>query len=284
MRFLFVFCLLGCSDYRIHKSVSSSPLTEPAAAVDTGVMAADTGGTFQEDSTVEAPSVDEPPAQDTPNNEPPENSPDEKVYLHTGTELYSWDPDTGTLQIIGAFYRSDDGDVEAITDIAIDGSGLFYGVSYNTLYRIDGHTAEVWPISPIDFPLFGLTCTYEGRLIGGGDGLFEIDTETGAITTLVPAGTYETSGDLVGLPDGLLYWAVRDGDDLVVVDPSSGVTIARGEIGVEAIYGLGYADGSLYGFTEAGVVIEINPSNGQVVSSTSLPGTWWGATTNPSVW
>jgi len=257
--------------------------------VDTGFVDIDTGTSTEpapseEAPPDEAPPDELPPDEAPPDDEPPEAVPVEKVYLHTGTELYFWDPDTGTLGIVGAFFRTDDESVQAITDIAIDGSGNFYGVSYNTLYAIDGYTAEVSPISPIDFPLYGLTCTFEGRLIGGGDGLFEIDTETGEMTTLVPSGHYETSGDLVGLPDGLLYWAVRDGDDLVVVDPVSGVSIPRGEIGVEEIYGLGYADGSLYGFTEAGVVIEINPSNGEVISSTSLPGSWWGATTNPDVW
>ena len=75
--------------------------------------------------------------------------------------------------------------VDAITDIAIDGIGRFYGVSYDTLYGINGYTAEVWPIAPLDTPLFGLTCTWDGKLVGGGDGLVEIDTLNGTTTTLV---------------------------------------------------------------------------------------------------
>ena len=71
---------------------------------------------------------------------------------------------------------------------------------------------------------------------------------------------------------------------VVVVDPNSGATSMRGDIGIERIFGLGYAYGSLYGFTDAGIVLEINASTGSVISSQNLPGTWWGATTNPVVW
>jgi len=112
----------------------------------------------------------------------------------------------------------------------------------------------------------------------------EIDPSTGLTTPLVPPGRYETSGDVVGLPDGLLYWAVRDGDDLVVVDPDSGVTSVRGVIGVQRIYGLGYSGGMLYGFTDASQVLEIDPANGEITGEQVLPGEWWGATTNPVVW
>ena len=278
MRLWVVFAgMFGCSDYRISKATSASGEGESLTISDTAEPGLDTGET--NDAPIDS-EEDEPPAEDEPLVDPPS----EKVYVHTGQTLYSWDPGESTLSIIGDFYRTDDGDIEEITDIAIDGAGRFYGVSYGMLYGIDGSTAEIWPISPIDFPLYGLTCTFEGRLIGGGDGLFEINPATGVATTLVPAGRYQTSGDLVGLPDGLLYWAVRDGDDLVVVDPTSGVAIARGEIGVQEIYGLGYADGSLFGFTDAGQAIEIDPSDGQILSTTMLPGRWWGATTNPTVW
>jgi hypothetical protein len=206
------------------------------------------------------------------------------VYLHTGTTLYSWSHETGMLGLVGDFHTAAGTELEQITDIAIDSDGRFFGVTWEGLYGINGHTAEVWRIADVAIPLFGLTCTSDGRLVGGGDGLYLIDEVTGAFTELVPPGRYETSGDLVGLPDGLLYWAVREGDDLVVVDPNTGATSLRGVIGVERVYGLGYAADSLYGFTEEGQVLQISPSTGEVVTSSTLPGTWYGATTNPVVW
>jgi hypothetical protein len=269
---VFVVFVAACSDYTVHKQ------TEPAGAGDEELTTdVDTG-----EPVVDLPPQDTGEAPDT--GEPVIEAPDEPVYLHTGTTLYAWDPLVGHLQLIGDFWSVTGELREGITDIAIDGDGRFFGVGSESLYGINGHTAEVWEIAPIAFPMYGLTCTSDGRLVGGGDGLYELDTLTGAATALVPEGRFETSGDLVGLPDGLLYWAVREGDDLVVVDPTSGATSNRGEIGVERIFGLGYAYGALYGFTDAGVVLEINASTGAVVSTRSLPGTWWGATTNPVVW
>ncbi len=269
-RLLVLVHLAACSDYQFHKRAEAEAGTqEDELLFDTAE--ADTGW------GVVAPDPE-------PEEEPPADAPDEPVYLHTGETLYSWNPDTGILQIVGNFALVDGTPVDAITDIAIDSAGRFFGVSYDTLYGIDGYTAEVWAIADIETPLYGLTCTSDGRLVGGGDGIVEIDTVTGAFTSLVPEGRYQTSGDIVGLPDGLLYWAVRDGDDLVVVDPQSGVTVPRGEIGVSSIYGLGYASGSLYGFTEQGSAIEIDPTTGAVLATMSLPGAWWGATTNPVLW
>jgi len=264
--------VVSCSDYQVHKRADFGLGGEDQSSLlDSGVPSLDTGDVS-------------PPVDTAEPEEPVIEAPDEPVYLHTDATLYSWSPVEDRLRIVGNFFREDGDEIEGITDIAIDSAGRFYGVSYSMVYGINGHTAEVWPIAPIAFPMFGLTCTHDGRLVGGGDGLFEIDTVTGAISTLVPEGQYETAGDLVGLPDGLLYWAVREDDALVVVDPDNGVVVPRGEIGTERIYGLGYAEGSLYGFTEAGQALEINPTTGEVISEQALPGAWWGATTNPVVW
>ena len=199
-----VWVMSGCSDYQVHKRAESEDgVLEDDGRVDTA--APDTGLT--------EPVPEPEPEDEVPPEEPPVDAPDEPVYLHTGETLYSWNPNTGILGIVGNFALADGTPVDVITDIAIDSIGRFYGVSYDTLYGINGYTAEVWPIAELETPLFGLTCTSDGRLVGGGDGLVEIDTLTGVMTTLVPEGRYQTSGDLVGLPDGLLYWAVREGDE-----------------------------------------------------------------------
>ena len=268
---------MGCSDYLVHKTGEDNP----------GELGTDTAPPDDE-PIAEPEDTAEPVPMDTGEEgveeEPSVDLPDQPVYLHTGTTLYSWSPETGLLSLVGDFHTVAGDELEQITDIAIDSDGRFYGVSWEGLYGINGHTAEVWHIADIEMPLFGLTSTSDGRLVGGGDGLYLIDDLTGAFTELVAPGQYETSGDLVGLPDGLLYWAVREGDDLVVVDPNTGATSLRGIIGVEHVYGLGFAGDSLYGFTEEGAVLQISPSTGEVIHSSLLPGTWYGATTNPVVW
>lgn len=286
---------LGCSDYVISKTGE----VMDGSMDDTGVAAEETTPPEREPrqprDTAEPDAPAEEPEEDLPEEEPPEDPPPieeppdvevptEPVYLHTGSTLYSWDPDTGLLSLIGDFFDADGTELGLITDIAIDSDGHFYGVTYEGLYGIDGHSAEAWLLTELSTPLFGLTATSDGRVVGGGDGLYIIDTETGALETLVAPGVYETSGDLVGLPDGLLYWAVREGDGLVVVDPNTGANTRRGEIGVEGVYGLGFAGESLYGFTEEGQALQIDASTGEILSTTSLPGAWYGATTNPVVW
>jgi len=273
---------LACSDYLVHKT----DIDAPPGAEDTGELAPD-----PTEESDDPPAREDPPASDTgidedPDEDPPPDIevPTEPVYLHTGTTLYSWDPDTALLSLIGDFYTADGAPHGLITDIAIDSDGNFYGVTYERLFGINGHTGEIWALTDLSLALYGLTCTSDGRLVGGGDGLFIVDPIDGSMETLVAPGTYETSGDLVGLPDGLLYWAVREGDDLVVVDPNTGASTRRGIIGVTGVYGLGYAGDALYGFTDEGQVLQIDASTGDVLDSDSLPGQWYGATTNPVVW
>ena len=209
----------ACSDYTVHKQQDRDRVAEEEpTVVDTGTQ---------------PPEPPEPPEpEDTGGSidtgESNIETPDEPVYLHTDSTLYAWDPLDGQLQLIGDFWTMGAELSDGITDIAIDGLGRFYGVGSETLYGINGHTAEVWKIADLAFPMFGLTCTSDGRLVGGGDGLYEVDIETGEVTTLVPEGRFETSGDLVGLPDGLLYWAVREGDVRTQACASLGRAVWRG--------------------------------------------------------
>ena len=110
------------------------------------------------------------------------------------------------------------------------------------------------------------------------------DLRTGALTPLVARGEYSTSGDIIGLPDGMLYWTVTGGDALVQVDPADGTTRRRGNIGISGIYGLGYAYGELLGFVSSGRVVVIDESSGDTEDNAPLSGSWWGATTNPVLW
>ena len=118
--------------------------------------------------------------------------------------------------------------------------------------------------------------------------MFEIDLATGLTTPLVPEGEYQTSGDIVGLPSSLLYWLVRSddesGDRLVEVDAISGVNRVVGSVGVTNLFGVGYAGGSLYGFSDEGLMVEIDPATAAVLSERDLTSSWWGAATNPVVW
>jgi hypothetical protein len=88
------------------------------------------------------------------------------------------------------------------------------------------------------------------------------------------------------LPDGWLYWATRGwgSDEIVRVDPGSGVIETIGPAGGDRLYGLGYEQGQLYGFSERGWIVSIDPATGAGTTVIDAGTPWWGATTNPVVW
>ncbi|MFZ5481416.1 MAG: hypothetical protein ACOZNI_31940 [Myxococcota bacterium] len=203
----------------------------------------------------------------------------EPVYLNTSSTLYSYDPDANSATSLGRFSCSSN-----MTDIAIDLDGYMYGVDGSALYSIDPRDAQCARVAAVDDYFVGLTFVSDGRLVASGDTVAFLDTSSGRATTLVRAGEYTTSGDIIGLPDGMLYWTVQGADDLVQVDPNDGSTTRVGRINVSDIFGLGYHDGTLYGFTSGGQRVVIDETNAQATDNDRLSGTWWGATTNPVLW
>jgi glutamine cyclotransferase len=110
-----------------------------------------------------------------------------------------------------------------------------------------------------------------------------MDIETGELQSLSHSD-YTSAGDIVGLPDGLLYWSVREDNRLVVVDPKSGVAQPLDPTDYYGVYGLGYANGDLWGFSSKGHALVYDTTTGSVTESYPLSGDWWGATTNPGLW
>lgn len=208
----------------------------------------------------------------------------EAVYISTGPTLYSYEPSTNTATRVGD-YMDGGTRVTEMTDIAIDLSGHVYGASWSTLYAIDATNAQVSEVATMDQSFNALTFLSDGTLVGAaGDAVYRVDTSTGRTTPIARSTGFTTSGDIVGLPDGLLYWTVEGGDRLVVVDPTTGDATLVGNIGVPTLYGVGYTNGLLYGFSSAGRAVTIDPATGAATANQSLPGTWYGATTNPVVW
>ena len=272
MRLLAVTLLLAaCTDYDLNRKAE-----EPAPEdTDTGEPVVDTGDTAAEDTGDTGDTVLVPDTGEVAT---------EAVYINTDSTLYSFDPATGVAMRIGDFLEGREPVAGGMTDIAISLDGIMYGGSFDALYRINPSTGECTFVATLDDTMTGLTFVSDGRLVGAGEAVSFVDTRTGRLTTLVPGGEYSTSGDIIGLPDGMLYWTVTGGDQLVQVDPDSGDTRRRGTIGVSAIYGLGYAYGDLYGFTSAGEIVTIDPTTGRPGSTEALSGRWWGATTNPVLW
>ena len=58
----------------------------------------------------------------------------------------------------------------------------------------------------------------------------------------------------------------------------------NGRIGVSSLFGLGYHNDKLYGFSAEGDIVEISPSNAVISDTIASGNAWWGAATNPVVW
>lgn len=228
-----------------------------------------------------------------------------RMYAHTSDTLFDVDPVTGHPTEIAGFTLNG-APLDGIVDIAIDNDGHVFGGDRGpprsngpyTIYQIDPTTAEARAFCTVSVGLTALAFTSDGELVAGGvDVLTGIDLENGCTEREIfrHAG-YVTSGDVVGLPDGYLYWTVRaiedsnedeDSDYLVAVDPRTGFSSPRRRIGFDRLYGLGYdeAQGRLYGFSSGGNTIEIVPATGQgTLLADDEDVSWWGATTNPVRW
>ena len=176
-------------------------------------------------------------------------------------------------------------DTGAHTDIAIDLMGA-YGIASTDLYRIDAQTAEVTFQCTVDQYANGLTFISNGQLLAAGAGIFIIDLNTCLTTTVSNGDGFQTAGDVVGLPGERLFWTVNGsaGDGLVEVNPNTGESTLIGYLGISSLWGVGYADGLLYGFSSSGDAVVIDPETADVLAVENISGVWWGATTNPVRW
>jgi hypothetical protein len=262
---------LACTDYALHTEKNDEADTE---AEDSGPPVVDTA--VEDTGTTDTGGSDIPDDTGVPATE--------SIYINTADELFSFDPATGIATRIGTFREGGSTIAGGMTDIAISLDGIMYGVSFAALYKIDPTTADCTYVASVDDSLTGLAFVSDGRLLGAGSAVSVVDTRTGRLTTIVPTGEYQTSGDIIGLPDGFLYWTVTGGDDLVRVDPTTGDTRRQGSVGQYGIYGLGYANGELYGFASGNTMLVIDPATGRGSSDQTLRGSWWGAATNPVLW
>jgi hypothetical protein len=220
------------------------------------------------------------------------------MYAHTSDTLFSVDPAQNLVSRIGTFRRPNNV-VVSMADIAIDLGGHLFAGSYDattsgnhTIYSVDPTTARITWVCDVPLSLIGMTFLSDGRLVVGADHtLTVVDLSSHcAQSQLYSNANWTTSGDVVGLPDGYLYWTVTgpSNDLLVRVDPAQGTASVMGTTAVTSLYGLGYDDtlGVLYGFSaNSGRIHVIDPATAH---TTRVPGgtshIWWGATTNPVVW
>jgi hypothetical protein len=275
---IFLLALAACSEYSINPEVDKSLGADPDdTPLDDGDIGDDDSGDDEETDDDGDPNeeTEEPPPADAP------------VYAHDATTLYEVEPTTGQRTYIGDFTLDGLSHEDSFIDIAIDLDGRMFGATFFALYQINPTDASIREVCEVDLDMVALTFSSDGELFAGGSDGVNIINVNNCRTTPLAVGSYQTSGDLVGLPDGYLYWTVLGSsrDELVRVDPLDGRTERIGSVGFSTVYGLGYDDGVLFGFNSYGETLAISPDNASaeiLVTDRSI--SWYGATTNPVQW
>lgn len=274
---LSVLLVAACSEYTVKPP--PAPVENPPD---------DTGTPTTPPTDTDPPTVDTgtPPPEDTatePTEPPVAEAP---VYANTSGELFEIDPRTGARTSVGRFTYGGV-PVDQMVDIAIDLRGRMYGGTYDALYRIDPTDATMTKVCDTDLSPYALAFTSDGVLFAGAaSDIVQVDLSDCSTRPLISGSSYTTSGDLVGLPDGWLYWTVRGSadDELVRVDPNDGRTQWVGDVAADRLFGLGYDGGDLFGFSASGEIVTIDPADGSTSPVVADGTPWWGATTNPVVW
>jgi len=214
------------------------------------------------------------------------------VYAHSPSTLYRVDPDNLSVQMVGNFGWGSIGS-DQMTDIAIDKHGNMIGVSYSRVYKVDPTSAATTLLSSslsgsfngLSFvPADMLGQTGEDVLVGtqNSDGkVFRIDPMTGGATEVGNMGAFTSSGDLVSVAG---YGTVQTvlgptTDKLAKLAPVSFSASPIGAgTGYAQIWGVAYWKSKVFGFTNGGQFVLIDPTSGAAMLVQQTPGiNWWGA-------
>ena len=216
------------------------------------------------------------------------------VYGHTPDTLYSFDPTTNNVTIVGAFTSCTQGTAAQVIDLAIDSQMNAYVTTFDGFYSVDLQTAAcalikagAYPNSLSFVPVGTLDPNLEALVGYFGNTYVRVNVGTGNTTTVgTLTGGYASSGDIVSVEGGGSFLTVTGngcGDCLLQIDPKTGDMIQNyGQLPHGAVYGLGYWAGTLFGFDANGDVFSISGGgDGGLVTSDITIGdggvTWWGA-------
>ena len=213
------------------------------------------------------------------------------VYAHTESTLYRVDPDSLAISEIGDF-KWPNNSTDTMTDIAIDKDGNMVGVSFDKVYKVDTGTAQTTLLSAALQGMFnGLSyvpATYVNQtgddvLVGtrNTDGaVFRIDPMTGSATQIGDMGSgFSSSGDLVAVDGFGIVQTVpgNGGDSLATLASGTFAATPVGNTGYGSIWGLAFWKNKLFGFTDGGAFVTIDPTTGAATLVSINLQEWWGA-------
>jgi hypothetical protein len=189
---------------------------------------------------------------------------------------------------IGRLVGTDD----LITDVAACPDGTWWAVGFSQLFRLNRSTLALQLLGDHNVPnANALACGPDNRLYSGGteSGIVYRFRESDTIADpIVATGPEPFDGDLAFAPDGQLYAAVRSGQGftrVLRIDVQAQRTVAlNGDAagtGYGGIFGLSFANGRLFGLTDAGFLIAVDLQTGKAVFVRSLGFEATGASRQP---
>ncbi len=218
------------------------------------------------------------------------------VYVHTKDTLYTMDPTSFALSLVGPFNAPGS---DQITDLAVAKDGAIFVISKTKLYRADASDGHVTLVASLSSSPsagnVGLTFLPGGDLLATDKtgGVRSINPTTGTVTE---HGTFSdgftTAGDLVAVADGTMY-AISDhgpggaatfsNNWLIKVNPSNAMATQVGQIGVGGVFGAAFINGTVLVFTKLGDIYEVNPVTGVGTQKATTGIEFWGAGVSPLV-
>ncbi|MDB4954545.1 MAG: Peptidyl-prolyl cis-trans isomerase [Myxococcales bacterium] len=215
------------------------------------------------------------------------------VYAHTSSTLYKVDPDTLAITMVGAFQWPASTGMDQMTDIAVDKNGAIIGVSFGAVYKVNALTAECTLLSTglqgsfngLSFvPADMLGLTGDDILVGthnDDDIVNRIDPMTGTATQVGHMGSaFMSSGDLVAVAGfGTVQTTLGAPHDVLSrLAPQTFAAMPIGtSTGQNQIWGVAYWKGKVFGFTQTGQFLTIDPTTGVATVVQSGGPEWWGA-------
>jgi hypothetical protein len=247
--------------------------------IDAGSMAIDAEGFI--DAAL-GPDGDGPPASEF------------TVYVHTRDTLYTVDPTTWDVTLVGKFQTNGD----LVTDLAVTSTGIIYAISQTKLYTVNATTGVATFKADLSAGAGGVGLTFlnSGELLGADQdgGVWKINPTTGVSSTIGTFGAlYATAGDLVAVEDGTMYALSDKGPNgnennsnlLLEVNTTTGQGTPVGQgIGYGRVFGAAFINGQVIAFNTDGQIIEINPVTGAgALVKTHADLEFWGAGVTPRV-
>ncbi len=206
-----------------------------------------------------------------------DTGPEQAIWAASATTLYRFDPVARTVTRVADF----DCNGEAMLDLAMNGAEELYGVTAESLMRIDKTTGACTVIAKGQFP-YGIaflpaSATDAGveRLVGYKYSVYDrIDPDSGAVSFVgdltSDAGSFTVSGDLVSIPGGPTYvtafgYNPANGDAVLEIEPSTGAAVrVLGYTQHDALLGLAQWAGVPYVFPASGGVFSLVFNDGGV--------------------